>query len=329
MALRVAHSPVEWDDLARELSEASGRRRAVVSVGNFDGLHIGHQKILRAVVERARREKAVAAAITFDPHPLKVLRPDVAPQLLMTMAQRLAGFEQMGLDAALIMRFDAALAQLPAEDFVRRVLVETVHAGAILVGANFRFGHKQAGDVALLEQLGKREGFAVEIIPAAMVDGKPVSSTAIRRAIVEGRVEEAATLLGHTFVLTGPIQSGAGRGSKIVVPTLNLAAEQEILPGNGVYATETLLDGVVHRSVTNVGVRPTFDGTGISVESFLLNYSGSAAQGRMEVRFWKRLREERKFDGPESLRAQIVQDIVAAQEFFQQEKRPATPAQSA
>lgn len=310
MAFRVAHSAAEWT------SAIGASQRAVVSVGNFDGLHIGHQKILAAVVERARRDGAIAAVITFDPHPLKILRAQAAPPLIMTIAQRVAGFDQAGLDASLIMKFDEALARLSAEDFVRQFLVDTVHTSAILVGANFRFGHRQTGNVALLEQLGMQHGFAVEIVAAAEVDGKLVSSTAIRRAIAEGLVRDAAAMLGHPFALTGTIQKGAGRGSKIVFPTLNLAAEQELLPGRGVYVTETLVQGNLYRSVTNVGVRPTFNGSGLTVESHLFDFSASLTCGRMEVRFHKRLREERRFDGPESLRAQISSDIAAAAEYF-------------
>jgi riboflavin kinase/FMN adenylyltransferase len=291
-------------------------RGSVVSVGNFDGLHIGHQKIIRAVVEGARNEKAIGGIITFDPHPMKVLRPDAAPPLIMTIAQRLAGFEKCGLDASLVMRFDRALAALSAEEFVRNVLVETVQAKRVLVGANFRFGCQQTGNVELLSRLGKEHGFEVEIVDAAEVGGKPVSSSEIRRAISEGRIEEATALLGHPFALTGNIQAGAGRGSKIVFPTLNLAAEQELLPARGVYATECTLGGRVFRSVTNVGVRPTFDGHGLSVESHLFDFADQATTGPLEVRFWKRLREERKFDGAEALKAQIALDIVSAQEFF-------------
>jgi riboflavin kinase/FMN adenylyltransferase len=322
MALRVAHSAAEWKALAQGSPSGGDSGRAVISVGNFDGLHIGHQRILRAVVERARREEAIAAVITFDPHPMKVLRPETAPLLLMTMAQRLGGFEQMGLDAVLVMQFDDKLARLSADDFVRLVLVETVHAKAVLVGTNFRFGHKQTGNVDLLERIGKRDGFAVEIVHPAAVGGKAVSSTTIRRAVAEGNVEEAAALLGRPFALTGPVRAGEGRGSKTLFPTLNLAAVQEILPGNGVYATETVLEGKVHRSVTNVGTRPTFDGIGITVESHLFDYSGQVSPGALEVRFWKRLRAERKFDGPDALRAQIEMDIKSAKDYFQKRESP-------
>jgi riboflavin kinase/FMN adenylyltransferase len=316
VAFRVAHSVQEWRSLAENFAAERGLRGSVISVGNFDGLHIGHQKIIRAVVSGARTEKAIATIITFDPHPLKVLRPDAAPPLIMTIKQRVAGFAECGLDAALVMRFDRALADLSAEEFVRSVLVETVRAKRILVGANFRFGYQQAGNVDLLTRLGKEHGFDVEIMAAAEVGGRAVSSTEIRRAVAEGKVYEACELLGHPFALTGMIRAGAGRGSKIVFPTLNLAAEQELLPARGVYATESVVGGRTFRSVTNVGVRPTFDGQGLSVESHLFDFRDQVTGGPLEVRFWKRLREERKFDGAEALKAQIASDILAAQDFF-------------
>ena len=316
MAFRVAGTSDQWLSIAKIFAAETDVHGSVISVGNFDGLHIGHQKIIRAVVDGARKEKAIAAVITFDPHPLKVLRPQAAPPLIMTIEQRIAGFAECGLDAALVMHFDRALADLSAEEFVRSVLVETVRAKRILVGANFRFGYQQVGDVDLLTRLGKEHGFAVEIMAAAEVDGEPVSSTEIRRAVAEGRVNEASELLGHPFALTGSIQTGAGRGSKIVFPTLNLAAEQELLPAQGVYATECVVGETTYRSVTNVGVRPTFDGHGLSIESHIFDFSQTVTSGRLEVRFWKRLREERKFDGADALKAQVALDILAARQFF-------------
>jgi len=316
VSFRVAHSVNEWRSVAESFAAENAVHGSVISIGNFDGLHIGHQKIIRAVVDGARIEKAIAAIITFDPHPLKVLRPDAAPPLIMTIGQRVAGFSECGLDASLVMRFDRALADLSAEEFVRSVLVDTVRAKRILVGANFRFGYQQAGNVEVLARLGKENGFAVEIMSAAEIGGKPVSSTEIRRAVAEGKVWEASEMLGHPFALTGTIQPGAGRGSKIVFPTLNLAAEQELLPARGVYATECVVGGRKFRSVTNVGVRPTFDGHGLSIESHLFDFAEQVTAGDLEVRFWKRLREERKFDGAEALKAQIGLDIVAAREFF-------------
>ena len=319
MALAVVHSPAEW--VARF---GASRSKTALTVGNFDGIHLGHQKILRSVVERAQATGTIAAAVTFDPLPMKILRPAEAPPLISTLAQRLAGFEELGLAAALVLRFDLELSRLTPERFVRGILVEQLRLASIQVGENFRFGYQQAGDVKLLDELGRRLGFAVEIVPPVVVRGEVVSSTAIRHRVNEGRVERAARLLGRPFVLTGTIRPGTGRGRSVVFPTLNLTTEQELLPAIGVYATETQVAGRLHRSATNVGTRPTFDGSGLSVESHLLDFSARLTSGPMEVRFWKRLRDERKFTGPEALRAQIAADLSRTRRFFEQldRKRP-------
>jgi len=194
---------------------------------------------------------------------------------------------------------------------------------AVLVGENFHFGHKQAGNVALLRELGSRFGFAVEIIPPVALDGEIVSSTAIRREIAAGSVTHAGRLLGRPFVLTGEIVPGTGTGRRFTFPTLNLNPDQELLPARGVYITRTLLEGEAksRRSVTNVGMRPTFNGASLSVETHLLDFSGEVTAKRMEVRFWKRLREEKKFSGPEELRAQIARDIATANRYFSRLRR--------
>jgi len=307
----VAHSPEEWK------SGPLPQSPSVISVGNFDGLHLGHQKIIRSLVAEARNSDLRAAVITFDPHPMKVLRPDAAPALIETLEQRLAGLDKLGLDGALVLTFDAELAKVSAEDFIRRILTETVHTRNILVGSNFRFGHKHEGDVKLLQNAGAASGFEVEIVPPVEFDGVPVSSSRVRQAVSEGRVAAAAKLLGRHFALTGGIKPGAGRGSKIVFPTLNLAFEQELLPGRGVYATRVLLHDGEHDAVTNVGVRPTFDGHTLTVESHLLDFSETVREGRLEVRFIERLREEQKFSSAEELRAQIGRDIEAAIRIFE------------
>ena len=318
MALAILRSPDEW--LARF---GGARKPSAVTIGNFDGVHLGHQQILRGVLERARAADLMAAVLTFYPHPSRVLRPDDAPSLLATLPQRLAAFEAAHMDAALVLKFDAVLASVTAEDFVKQFLADTMRARHVLVGGNFRFGHRQAGDVALLRQLGRRWQYEVDVVPPVVVDGSIVSSTAIRNALRNGRVEDAARLLGRPFALGGEIRTGTGQGRKLVVPTLNLATEQETLPQNGVYATETLVAGNIHRSATNVGVRPTFDGHQLTIESHLFDFSDSLTSGPMEVRFYARLREERKFSGPDALRQQILRDIEQAKEFFARVKSAA------
>jgi riboflavin kinase/FMN adenylyltransferase len=310
MAFPVSNSIEEW---AAQFTDA---RRTAVTVGNFDGLHLGHQKILKSVREHARTSGQRAAVITFDPHPMRVLRPDRAPLMIQTLSQRLAGFEQMGLDAALVLRFDRALSLVSPEEFIERILVGGLRAGAILVGANFRFGHRGAGDVRLLGQFGKRGGFDVEIVPPVEVGGQIVSSTAIRGTVAGGDVAAAIPLLGRPFSLTGEIRAGAGRGRAILFPTLNMAPEQELLPKLGVYATESVVGGKLYSSATNVGTRPTFNGAGVTVESHLFGFSDDVSGGAMEVRFHARIRDERKFSGPDELRAQIARDIEAARKFF-------------
>jgi riboflavin kinase/FMN adenylyltransferase len=311
MAISILNSPEEW---IAQFSET--RKPTAVTIGNFDGVHVGHQKILRGVIERARSMDAMSAVLTFYPHPARVLRPEVGPGLLETLPQRLAEFETLGMDAALVLKFDQELAKASAEEFAQRFLVETLRTRAVLVGANFRFGHKQAGDVKLLAELGGKNGFEVEIIEPVLVDGRLVSSSEIRQALREGRVDDAGLMLGRPFALAGEIRTGTGLGRKVVVPTLNLATEQEILPKTGVYATEVVLGGKTYRALTNVGVRPTFDGQKLAIESHLLEFSGTVTSGAMTVKFLARLRDEQKFAGSEALREQILKDIARAKELF-------------
>jgi riboflavin kinase/FMN adenylyltransferase len=316
MRMAVLRSAAEWS------ARLGGPGRpAVVSIGNFDGCHLGHQKILRDVAERARRANALAAVLTFFPHPARVLRPAEAPALLETLDQRLAAIDSCGIDAALVMPFDRELASMSAEDFVRRILVDTMAAQAVLVGGNFRFGHGGAGDVKLLVELGKRWRFTAEIVAPVSEDGVVISSTAIRAAICEGRVEEARRMLGRPYALAGEIRTGTAQGRKHVVPTLNLATEQEVLPKNGVYATEATVAGKTYRAATNVGMRPTFDWTRITIESYLFDFDEMLTSGALEIRFWRRLRDERKFSGPAELKEQVLRDIERAKEFFQATNR--------
>jgi len=311
MRLRVLRGLLEWradGDVAR--------RRTALAIGNFDGVHLGHQAILRRVSEFARASGALGTAVTFDPHPLKVLRPQQAPPLLSTLEQRLAWMDELGLEAALILPFTEELARVSAVEFVGQILTGTLQAGRILVGDNFRFGHRHAGDVTLLRTLAERLNYAVEIVPPVVVDGEVISSTSVRNSVAEGQVEKAARLLGRAFSLSGRVVSGTGTGTREVVPTLNLACDQEILPARGVYATETRVGKQWYRSATNVGVRPTFDGSRVSVESYVFDFNARYTDGPLEVRFWKRLRGERKFSSAGELKMQIATDIARTRSFF-------------
>ncbi|HEY6443229.1 MAG TPA: bifunctional riboflavin kinase/FAD synthetase [Candidatus Acidoferrales bacterium] len=313
MPLAILHSAGAW----AERFGNSGKRTAL-TIGNFDGVHLGHQKILQGVRERARQSGPMSAVLTFYPHPARVLRPAEAPALLETLAQRLGAIEAMGIEAALVIQFDAELAKLSPEDFVRRFLVDTMRAQSVLIGTNFRFGHHQAGDAKSLADLGAQWGFEVAIVPPVVEEGSVVSSTAVRQALRGGNVEQAARMLGRPFSLAGEIRTGTGQGRKLVVPTLNLATEQELLPKDGVYATEAMVEGKTYRAATNVGVRPTFDGARRTVESHLLDFSEDLTSGKLEVRFLKRLRDEQKFSGATELRAQVLRDIEEAKEYFRE-----------
>ena len=290
----------------------NSRKRTVVTIGNFDGVHLGHQKILSGVVERARANNLESAVLTFYPHPARILRPDAAPTLLMTLEQRLAAFDAMGINAALVLEFDAELAKISAEDFAKTFLVDILGAKAVLVGENFRFGNRQGGDVKLLQEIGRRSDFEVEIVPPVIQGGEIVSSTAVREALRDGRVEDAEPLLGRPFSLKGEIRPGTGKGRELVVPTLNLVTDQETLPKIGVYATATVVGPKVYWSVTNVGIRPTFNGQCLAIESHLFDFAEQLTSGKMEVIFLKRLRDERKFSSPEALREQVLKDIEQA-----------------
>jgi len=292
------------------------RKPTIVTIGNFDGVHLGHQKILRSAIERARQENLMASVLTFFPHTARVLRPNDAPSLLQTIDQRLAAFDATGIDAALVLRFDEELAQVTAEAFVKRFLVDTMRARAVFVGPNFRFGHRHVGDVRLLKSLGSELGFEVEVVTGVTVDGVLVSSSAIRQAIREGQVDSARKMLGRPYSLSGEIRPATGQGRKLTAPTLNLSTSQELLPRNGVYATETVLGAGSYHSATNVGTRPTFDGNTTSVESHLFDFSENLTGGEMEVRFWKRMRDEHRFSSPDALREQIQKDLKQVQDYF-------------
>lgn len=311
MALTAVYSTAEWRE-----KFGDARKSTAVAIGNFDGMHRGHQELLRRLVQEARNRGLLSAALTFDPHPARVLRPSQVPALLGTLAQRLAAFDAIGIEAVLVMRFDESLARMTAEEFAEVVLAQTMRARIVLVGSNFRFGHKQLGDVNVLQECGRRWGFEVQIAEPVQQGGAVISSSAVREEVREGEMDEAAKMLGRPFSLAGEIQTGTGTGRKVVVPTLNLKTDQEMLPKKGVYASETIVAGETYKSVTNVGMRPTFEGVRLTIESHLFDFDKNVTSGPMEIRFLKRLRDEQKFASTEALKAQILQDIEAAKQYF-------------
>lgn len=302
----------------RSLAEAAGRfGPCAVTIGNFDGTHVGHQELFREVTLLAGPHRWTPSVLTFDPHPAHVVAPDRAPLRITTHEERLRVMAECGMTQALILPFDRELSLVPPEAFVREILVGALGVKAVVVGDNFRFGHKSAGDIHLLANMGLALGFSTHIEPAVRWRGGIVSSTAIRQALAEGRVGYAARLMGQPYALSGEVVRGFGIGSKQTVPTLNLQAENQVLPAMGVYITRTREQGGgrVWNSITNVGMRPTFAGTALTIESFVLSPFDGETPARISVSLLRRVREERKFDSPEALRQQILRDVERANAF--------------
>jgi riboflavin kinase / FMN adenylyltransferase len=289
----------------------------VLALGNFDGLHRGHMKIIDRVRRRAGERAGTPAAMTFEPHPPRVLRPDKAPPLLMTHDQKLEALGRSGMQGVAVVRFTAELSEWDPETFVRTVLVEWLHVAEVWVGANFLFGHERAGTFSVLRSLGARYGFRAEKIDPVRYKDFVVSSTRIRRLLAEGRVDEAGALLGHHYFLDGVVARGAGRGRQLGFPTANVATGNELVPPSGVYATTITIDGIVHPSVTNIGVRPTFgDVDRPVVEAHIFDVDRDLYDTTVRLSFVQRLRDERAFPDVDALRAQIEADCRSARRLF-------------
>ena len=289
----------------------------VLALGNFDGLHRGHRKIFDRVTRVAGEHGATPVVMTFDPHPPRVVRPDKAPPLLMTKAQKLEGLADAGIHGAAIVRFTRELSTWDPETFVRTVLVDWLHVSEVWVGANFLFGHDRAGNFSLLRALGPRYGFRAEKIDPVRYKDFVVSSTRIRRLVSEGRVDEAGALLGHQYFIDGTVMAGDRRGRTIGFPTANLCTDNELLPPHGVYATTARVGAIVYPSVTNIGVRPTVDDSGRTVvETHLFGFDRDLYGASIRIGFVQRLRDERRFESLEALREQIGADVRRARVLF-------------
>jgi riboflavin kinase/FMN adenylyltransferase len=294
--------------------------RPVLTVGNFDGVHLGHRRILETVAGRARDLDGQAVVYTFDPHPRKVLRPDRAPRLLTTLEQKIELLTLAGADAVVVEPFSRAFARVSADAFIREFIHERIQPVEVYVGYDFHFGRDREGSMQMLTETGPRLGFSVTIIPEVIVDERDVNSTRIRQLVAEARVEEATTMLGRPYAVRGKVVEGDRRGRDLGFPTANLESENEILPGSGVYAGALrFLDdgdpasGVERPAVINVGTRPTFEGPeSVVAEAHLLGFDGNAYGRRVELCFQHRLRAERRFPGIEALKKQIGSDVVEA-----------------
>lgn len=294
-------------------------RSAAVTVGNFDGVHRGHLALVEAVVEEARAHGGPAVALTFDPHPSRVLAPERAPATLMTVTQRAEILGALGISSLAVLPFTRELSHQSAEAFVREVLVQALGSRVVVVGFNFRFGRDRAGDVAALEGLGRRLDLHVRTVPPIVVDGAVVSSTRVREAVVRGGVEAARELLGRPYFVDGAVVRGLGRGRRLGIPTANLDPVNEILPGGGVYAARCRVEGGELRpAVVNVGRRPTFGGGAMLLEAHLLDFEGDLYGHTLRVAFERRLRDEFRFPDAEALRRQILQDVAHARRVLEQ-----------
>jgi len=300
-------------------------RGGVGTIGNFDGVHLGHRKILETVVSRAREIGRPSFAITFEPHPMAVLRPDRAPRRIQTLRQKEETIEAIGIDALLVIPFTRDFSLTEPEDFVRTLLRDRLRAAELYLGAHFAFGRGKRGDLALLTRLGAECGFAVSSVPEVLYEGEPVSSTRVRRALERGAIREANAMLGRAYELDGIVSRGERVGHQIGVPTINLEPENELPPTDGVYVTEIEIRSFGRRfpSVTNIGRRPTlYEEYRTTIETYVLDFSSDVYGDRVRLFFLDRLREERKFPSVIELKEQIQRDIAASRDYFA--ARPAT-----
>jgi len=287
--------------------------RTVITIGNFDGVHLGHRAILARVVQRARELEAQSVAVTFEPHPLKVLRPEVDMPLLTTPAQKIKLLDLAGLEAVVVLPFTPEFAGIPAREFVQRYFLERLRIREVVVGHDYCFGRGREGNIELLEAMGRQHGFTVQVVWAVEMEGAVVSSSLIRAMLRLGKVTEAARLLGRAYEVQGKVVPGKGRGAKLLgIPTANIRPENELLPATGIYAVRVHRGGEVLPGAANIGTCPTFENGEFSLEVHLLDFAGDLYDESLGVDFVARLREERRFPSIEALAAQIQADIAAA-----------------
>ena len=284
----------------------------VAALGNFDGMHRGHQALLEQVRDRATAIRGTPVVVIFEPHPAQVLRPEKAPPLLMTLDQKLAAFEHAGVGGVAIVRFSHEVSRWEPEAFVQRVLLDWLRVAEVWVGENFLFGRDRTGTFTLLRALGQDKGFRTEKIDPVLYKDFVASSSRVRRLIAEGRVDEAAACLGHPYVIAGTVVRGDGRGRTLDMPTANLKTENQLLPAYGIYATRAEVDGVWHPAVTSIGVRPTIGDNRLTVETFLLDGRHELYGTRMQLSFVQWLRGEQKFEDLAALKTQMHRDAEQA-----------------
>jgi len=293
-------------------------KKVCLAIGFFDGVHLGHQQIIRQTIQHAQQHEAVALIVSFDRHPNTVVAPDRAPPLIYSLEQKLAAIRSMGVDTLLLFHFDRAFSEQPAENFIRSLVKEIGRVQSICIGTNFLFGHQRGGNLELLKQLGTELQFIVHGLAAVALDGKPVSSTRIRQAVQTGELDAASQMLGRAYSLAGTVMKGDGLGQKLGFPTANLNVKGLVLPPNGVYAVHAKVEGKTRRAVANIGIRPTLQNANpeVQVEAHLLEFEGDLYGRFLELTFTEKLRDEKKFGSLAELSAQIERDIHEAQLRF-------------
>ena len=292
-------------------------RPTVLTLGVFDGLHLGHQLIMKTVVERARAVGAVPTALTFEPHPRAVLHPESAPPLLQTFDQKIEALGVLGIEQTIVINFNRQFSQIRAQDFLREVVVNRLHAKEVYLGRGFAFGHNREGNIELLRRVSEQLGFFADEVREVRLRGRRIGSTRIRELLSKGQVNLARRMLGRPYGVEGPVVRGAERGAQLGFPTANVQPHNRVIPHGGVYVTATLIEGQWRRSVTNIGTRPTFDdGTATSVETHVMNWSGDLYGDVVRVRFLHRLRDEKKFNSIADLTQQIKCDVARAGDYF-------------
>lgn len=305
-------------DIVKDITAVKGiLPRVCVALGTFDGVHIGHREIISRAVEKAKAVAGTSVVFTFTNHPLSVIDEKRCPPQIVTLEEKAKILQSLGVDVLLAIPFTPELLKLSAQEFIA-LLVENLKPGHIMVGPNYSFGYRSSGDPDFLKAAGERHGFAVCVHPGVRVDNQIVSSTLIRKLISEGKINEAARLLGRPIRLCGEVVHGEKRGGKTLgYPTANLkVAPQLVLPKNGVYVTRAFLGGIAYDSITNIGINPTFSGNVKTVEAHLLDFDGDIYQCALELQFCKRLRSEQRFASPDELRRQIKADVLLARDFF-------------
>ena len=299
------------------IEHANIRRPTVLTLGVFDGLHLGHQAIVRTVVGRSLLIDATPTLITFDPHPRQVLKPETAPPLLQTFNQKAEGLKSLGIQQVVVLEFNQDLAALSAEEFIEKFIVNGLQANEVYLGKGFAFGNQRRGNIELLQQLSQKLNFRAEEVPEVRLRGHRISSTMIRMLLRAGRVNVARRMLGRPYGIEGTVMRGHGIGKQLLYPTANLDLQNRVLPIDGVYVTLALIGGVWYRSVTNIGKRPTFGGELESkVETHIIDFDQDLYDQVIRVRVLHRLRGEKKFSGVDELRAQITKDRDRAIRYF-------------